>query len=380
MGATRYRLGLDKARAPLTWRVVDVVTLAPQGALDASSAEALFHEAEVGLREKPGAVRVDLSGAERLDTLGAAWLLRLARRGENAGAKVAFEGAHGQVKELLDMLRPGFEAKPRPPARREPWIERLGGRGISVGAEVREAGDLLVQGLYWSLFAPIERRKFRFGAFVAEIEEMGVRALGIVVLLNFLLGGIVATMSATQLRPFGAEVYVANLVVIAFTRELGPLLTAIIASARTGAAITAELATMKVGEEIDALRSMGVSPVRFLVAPKLWALLVSLPCLTLVGMASGVAGGAVVGVTLLDRNLEQWTKQTSDYVTTRNLSFGLSKAVLFALCLVIIGSHNGLRANGGARGVGLATTRAVVMDVFAIVLVDLVYTVVEWLA
>jgi phospholipid/cholesterol/gamma-HCH transport system permease protein len=180
-------------------------------------------------------------------------------------------------------------------------------------------------------------------------------------------------MSAAQLREFGLGIYVANLVMIGFTRELAAIMTAVVISARTGAAIAAELATMKVQEEIDALRGMGLHVPQFLVAPKLLALLIVQPCLTAIGMIAGLAGGMVWGVFVLEINAGAWLAQSRDAVTVRDISQGMFKSLAFAVVIVLIGCHNGLRVKGGSRGVGLMTTRSVVMDIFAIVVIDMMF-------
>jgi phospholipid/cholesterol/gamma-HCH transport system permease protein len=166
---------------------------------------------------------------------------------------------------------------------------------------------------------------------------------------------------------------VADLVVVAFARELGAVMTAVIVSARTGAAITAELATMKVQEEIDALRSMGLNTAKFLIAPKLWALFFALPALTVLAMVAGNAGGALVGTALLGETPARWWNELVAAAAVGDIAQGIFKSFLFALIIALVGCHNGLRVQGGARGVGLATTRSVVMDIFFITVADMVF-------
>jgi phospholipid/cholesterol/gamma-HCH transport system permease protein len=277
------------------------------------------------------------------------------------------------VAELLALIRPSLATAAEGPAERVGLFEHVGGRAFDALAEARDALGLLVDTVYWSLLAPARGRGFRWAALLDELHEMGVHAIGIVALLNFLLGVIIALLSAQQVRDFGLTIYVADLVVVAFARELAAIMTGIIVSARTGAAITAELATMKVQEEIDALRTMGLNTAKFLIAPKLWALLLALPALTVVGMVAGHAGGVLIGIGLLGEAPVRWWNEMVAAATMSDILQGIGKSLIFAVIIALIGCHNGLRVLGGARGVGLATTRSVVMDVFLIIAADMIF-------
>ena len=202
---------------------------------------------------------------------------------------------------------------------------------------------------------------------------MGVRGLRINCLMNFLLGMIIAMLSAAQLEQFGAGIYVADLIMIAFARELAAIMTAVVVSARTGAAIAAELATMRVQEEIDALRGMGLKVAQFLVAPKLLALLLVMPCLVAMGMVSGILGASIWGIWVMGFSVDAWYTQTVNAAQMGDLLQGMLKTFFFAVMIVLVGCHNGLRVRGGSRGVGLMTTRSVVMDIFFIIVIDMVF-------
>ncbi|MBM4041448.1 MAG: STAS domain-containing protein [Planctomycetes bacterium] len=320
-------------------------------------------------------VAVDLRGVERLDTQGAAFLRLAMRAARERGADLRLDGAQGQAARLLDFLRPALEDQPAPSPPQEGLLERLGGAVFERMDELRSARDLGVDALYWSVLAPASGKGLRWGALMDELHEMGVRAIGIVTLLNFLLGIVIALLSAAQLRQVGQTILVADLVVVAFSTELGAFLTGIIVSARTGAAITAELATMTVDEEIDALRSMGLNVARFLIAPKLWALLLVVPALTVLAMAAGNAGGYVVGIALLGESSVAWWNEMVGAATLGDMGQGLLKSAIFAVIIGLVACHNGLRVAGGARGIGLATTRSVVMDIFLIIVADMIFAV-----
>lgn len=325
------------------------------------------------LAEGAGAVVIDLAPVEAIDTQGAACLELAAEAARAHGAELELRGARGKVAELLQLVRPSFEPRPAAKPERVGLFQSVGEGAFRFLAEVRDATVLMVDALFWSVLAPVRGLGVRWVAFLDELHEMAYRAIGIVVLLNFLLGVIIALLSAAQLRQFGAVIYVADLVVIAFTRELAVILTGIIVSARTGAAITAELATMKVQEELDALKSMGINHAKFLIAPKLWGLFWAMPALTVLGMIAGVAGGSFVGVGLLGESWPRWWAELIWAASARNILLGMSKSFLFAVIIALVGCHNGLRVRGGARGVGLATTRTVVMDVFFITVADMIF-------
>jgi phospholipid/cholesterol/gamma-HCH transport system permease protein len=332
------------------------------------------------VRERPIAPGTDLvldfAGTRRMDSRGGAWLVEIADFVRGRKGELRFEGQRGEVAEFIELIEPGLAVDTRRAPVRASFFERVGDVCYRCGGELRDFWNLFMDALYWTVVAPLEGRGFRWGLFIEEVHEMGVRGLRITLLMNFLLGLIIAMLSAAQLLRFGVTIYVADLVVIAFARELAALMTAVVVSARTGAAIAAELATMKVQEEIDALRGMGLNVAQFLVAPKVLALLVVLPCLTALGMVAGVAGGFVWNLIALDFRTEMWFAETQWSTRYGDIFQGLLKSVVFAVMIVLVGCHNGLRVTGGSRGVGLMTTRAVVMDIFFIVVIDMIFAVI----
>lgn len=213
------------------------------------------------------------------------------------------------------------------------------------------------------------------------IEKTGADAVPIVALITFLIGLVMAFQGAVQLKQFGANIYVADLVGLSITRELGPLMTAIIVCGRTGASFAAEIGTMKVSEEIDALRTMGFDPMRFLVLPRTLALLVVLPLLTLLGDLIGIMGGLVVGLVSLDLTITGYLNETLKAVDLWDIMSGVIKSVLFALVIALVACQQGLATTGGAEGVGRRTTSSVVTTLFGLILVDACFTVFfHWLS
>lgn len=344
-----------------------------QGELSETTGAALYDAMQTFCATQPPEVVIDLSAVPRMDSLGGAWLTRTTDGLRQQGIAMRLEGTQGQVADFVQLIRPTLDASPPPPPRQAGFFESLGDMAFNVLTEAREAWGLLVDTIYWSLLAPFCGRGLRWQSGLDELLRIGVRATGIVLLMNLLLGLVIALMSAAQLRQFGATIFVADLVVIAFARELAPMMTAIIVSARSGSAIAAELATMVVQEEVDALTGMGFNTVQFLIAPKWWAMLVAMPALTILAMFAGTTGGLFLGVWYLDINVVTWLQETLLAVTLTDVIEGLSKSVVFGLTIVLVGCHNGLRVKGGAQGVGEATTRAVVTDVVCIVLLDMAF-------
>ncbi|MBI2433561.1 MAG: ABC transporter permease [Candidatus Hydrogenedentes bacterium] len=339
--------------------------------LNAESGPALLEEVKGGLPEEGQNVVLDFSRTRSMDSMGSAWLMRLAEAVRGRGGELRWEHASGDVVAFLDLVKPGLLTRPTPPERAPGFFEATGGSAINMVTELREFWNLVIDTIYWTVLAPFEGRGFRWGLFIDEMHEMGVRAVQIVCLMNFLLGLIVAMLLSKQAEAYGIQIFVADVVMIGFARELGAVMTATVVSARTGAAIAAEIATMQVQEEIDALRGMGLNVTQFLVSPKLLAMLVVLPCLVALGIVCGVLGGAVWGIFVLDFEPSVWFNETLQRCELRDIVEGMTKTIVFAVMIVLVGCHNGLRVTGGSRGVGLMTTRAVVMDIFFMIIIDI---------
>ena len=361
--ATRTHIDVDARRNYLRVR----------GELSGEAGAELYTAVQTAVTTQPAEVVIELSAVSRMDSLGGAWVSRTAEQLRQANVSLRLEGAQGQVRQFLALIRPTLETSPPPPLRRPGMFEALGDLVFSGLDEVREAGALSVDVIYWGLLAPCMGKGLRWRSVLDELFSMGVQAIAIVMLMNLLMGLVIAIMSAAQLHQFGAGIFVADLVGIAFARELAPLMTAIIIAARSGSAITAELATMVVQEEIDALKSMGFNTVHFLIIPKLWAALLATPALTMLAMMAGVVGGLETGVFFLDLNPQAWIRETLAAVTVDHVLHGLLKSVVFGATIVFVGAHNGLRVRGGAQAVGQATTRAVVMDVVLLVILDMIF-------
>lgn len=247
---------------------------------------------------------------------------------------------------------------------------------LHAGDSVRQAAGLARDMVYWAFIAPWKRE--RSGTRWESVIEQGVRvgweAILIVVIINFFVGMISALQSASLLRQFGQLLLVANAVALSMTRELGPLLTAIIVAGRSGSAFTAEIGSMKMSEEIDALTTMGLNPVRFLMVPRVMAMMIAVPVLTLIADFMGIFGGWLLSVTVVDLGSWQYIRHTIDAIDMGDVMRGLTKSFVFGFLIAMTGCYLGIKVEGGAEGVGRSTTNSVVVSIFLIIFANLIFT------
>src|SRR6202171_3954133 len=253
-------------------------------------------------------------------------------------------------------------------------LSQVGGSVTNGLAYVGALASLGGRAAYYTFVAPFQGKPIRFQRAVSQALDVGVRALPIPSLLTFLIGLIPPLQAACELRRFGAINLVATAVAVSMTRELGPLITAIVVIGRSGSAFAAEIGTMKVTEEIDALETMAISPIHFLVTPKFLAMMVMLPCLTIWANSMGILGGALFGVTQANFTWARYIQASIDALFLRDIMTGLIKSVMFGITITAVGCLEGLSTGAGAEQVGHSTTRAVVMSIFLVVVVDLVFT------
>ncbi|MBT3352944.1 MAG: ABC transporter permease [Nitrospinaceae bacterium] len=259
------------------------------------------------------------------------------------------------------------------------WDETLAALGRTVLHaidSVRQAGVLARDMLYWAFIAPWKRE--RSGTRWESVLEQGVRvgweAVFIVVIINFFVGMISALQSASLLKQFGQLLLVANAVALSMTRELGPLLTAIIVAGRSGSAFAAEIGSMKMAEEIDALTTMGLNPVRFLMVPRVMAMMIAVPILTLLADFMGILGGWLLSITVVDLGSWQYIRHTMDAIDMGDVMRGLTKSFVFGFLIAMTGCYLGIKVEGGAEGVGRSTTNSVVVSIFLIIFANLIFT------
>jgi len=254
------------------------------------------------------------------------------------------------------------------------FFESIGRNTIGGLAYVGGLARLSGRAAYYTLIGPFRGKALRWSRAFHQAMAVGVEALPILSVITFFVGLILALQGAYELRKFGALQFVAAGVGVSMTRELGPLMTAIVVIGRSGSAFAAEIGTMKVTEEIDALTTMALNPVQFLVTPKFLAMILMLPCLTTWADFMGVMGGAVFGVTGASFTFGGYVHATLDALLRRDIIGGLIKAVMFGAVITAVGCHEGFETGGGAEEVGRSTTSAVVMSIFLVIIVDLIFT------
>jgi len=249
--------------------------------------------------------------------------------------------------------------------------------GAGVTDSLAYLGSLAMLGsraAYFTFIGPFRGKALRLQSAASQAMEVGVRALPILSLITFFIGLILALQAAYELSKLGAMSLVAKTVALSMSRELGPLITAIVVIGRSGSAFAAEIGTMKVTEEIDALEVMAISPVHFLVAPKFLAMMIMLPCLTIWANTMGILGGALFGVAQADFTFGRYIQASVESLYLRDIVSGLIKSVMFGITITAVGCFEGLSTGGGAEQVGRSTTRAVVISILLVVAVDLVFT------
>jgi phospholipid/cholesterol/gamma-HCH transport system permease protein len=233
---------------------------------------------------------------------------------------------------------------------------------------------LVSRAAFFAFVGPFRGKHSRLQAAISQAAQEGVRALPILSLITFFIGLILALQAAYELRKLGALSFVADTVAISVTRELGPLITAILVIGRSGSAFAAEIGTMRVTEEIDALETMAIDPVDILVTPKFLAMIVMIPCLTIWANSMGILGGSLFGVAQADFTWVRYMRASFDALYMRDIVTGLLKSVMFGITITAVGCHEGFSTGGGAEEIGRSTTRAVVISIFAVIVVDLIFT------
>jgi phospholipid/cholesterol/gamma-HCH transport system permease protein len=259
---------------------------------------------------------------------------------------------------------------------RPPFLARIGGVAIAAAAEATELLAFLGEAARALGRLVTGRARYRRVDFLVEIQEAGARALPIVTLISFLVGLIMAFVGAVSLQQFGAGIYVANMVAVAMAREMGAMMTAIIMAGRTGSAYAAQLGTMNVSQEIDALDTMGIQPMEFLVLPRMLALSLMMPLLAVYSDFIGMVGGAIVGTSMLDLSLVQYWQQTKSAITVTDFATGVGKSVVFGVLVALAGCLEGIRAGKSASAVGDAATAAAVSAIVYVIVADGIFAVI----
>lgn len=320
-------------------------------------------------------VRVDLGGVEAIDNFGVAMFGAVAAEARGRGVGFGVTRFSPLAAEAFRQA-PGPTSPLRAGAAPATWLEGLG-EGVARGWERAVDFVVLTADTFGLLFGGARRtRRVRRGATAVEAVRIGVDALPIVGLISFLVGLVVALQSAYQLARFGASIYVADLIAVSMTREMGPLMTAIIIAGRSGASIAAEIATMRVTEEIDAIYVMGLEPTRYIVVPKFLGMTMTMPLLVAFANVLGIFGGFLVSFLYLGVGAGAFWNQVGDALVLKDVLTGLTKSVAFAWIIVLVAAHRGFAARGGAESVGRVTTESVVSSIFWVIVADAVFSLV----
>jgi phospholipid/cholesterol/gamma-HCH transport system permease protein len=353
----------------------DVLELRPGGswiAANVATLETLSSTVTAQL-DRSKTLRLDLAGVRELDTLGA-WLLeKMSRRAASAGRRADMVGIADNYAGLIEEVRQVNRHNPVPEPAPNPVVVKVGEIGRSaVGATDDVAAFLEMLGsLFLAIFGVLRRpRSLRLTSLFYQLYRVGWQAIPIVVLITFLIGAIIAQQGIFHFRKFGADSYVVDMVGILVLRELGVLIVAIMVAGRSGSAYTAELGSMKMREEIDALSTMGLDPVEVLILPRILALLCALPILTFIGSMAALYGGGLVAWFYGGMGPAIFIARLHDAVSVTSFEVGMIKAPFMALVIGIVACSEGLRVKGSAESLGKQTTTSVVKSIFLVIVLD----------
>lgn len=312
---------------------------------------------------------LEFGEVEKIDSAGVIALNRVFNSAEDKNISVKKLNLSDSLQYTIDLFSREYKI-PSTPEKKESFITRLGEGTYNYYQSFKEFLQLLADITYFGIIGTFKSKLRRKGEVLRQSLFIGANALPIIALIAFLIGFILALQSANQLRQFGANIYVADLVAIAMVSEMGPLITAIMVAGRSGSSIAAEIATMQVTEEIDALKSMGINPVSYLFVPKTLAIIMMLPLLTILANLIGIFGGSVIGYISLDIQWNHFFNEVISVLRYKEIVTSLVKSLVFAVLIVISAIHFGLRVKGGAEGVGKATTASVVTTIFLVIIAD----------
>jgi phospholipid/cholesterol/gamma-HCH transport system permease protein len=318
---------------------------------------------------------VDGARVEALDTVGVWVLQRLLERMRGEGSTVRLNGWRPKHTKLLDLLAQHAVPSTPVPSRPRPALERLGRATVTTLEQISALLSFVGESAAALAGSVAHPARVRWRTILHDIQSAGFNALPIVGLLSFLLGIVVAYQGAEQLRRYGANVFVADLVGWSMLREFAPLMTAIIVAGRSGSAYAAQIGTMAVTEEIDAMRTLGIAPLDVLVLPKILALLIALPLLTVYADVLGVFGGMIMARAQLGVGYGEFLDRLVNAIQPSTYWLGVGKAPVFAAIIAVVGCFQGFRTHGGADSVGRQTTRAVVQAIFLVIVADALFSI-----
>jgi len=372
-------IALERRGAEILCQPLEPLTLANAARYEAALNR--LSEAEQGLvqpkRPVGATLTLDFARIDDYDSYCVVWLTAVRRLCANHDVPLHIVGMSSELLRFIELLERPLKCdrvEEQPESSLHRYIANLGSATLGIAGDARAfiefTGELSINAAA-ALRSPTS---VRWAELPAQFTRAGVDAVPIVVLIGFLMGVIVGYQGAMQLAQFGAEIYLADMVAISMCRELAPLMTAIIIAGRSGAAFAAELGTMQVSEEIDALKAMGFNIMRFLVLPRVMAVMLAMPILVLFADLAGMAGGLLIGVTVSKISFSGYINETRYAMTYGHLFSGLIKSVVLGIIVASIGCMRGLQVSGGAESVGRFTTLAVVTGIFLIIVADALFT------
>ncbi len=357
----------------------DLLTVAAVGRWTIGHAEEIEAATEALASDGARSASIDLSGLDAIDTAGALVLFNAVKRLRDAGVETEIGGVPEDFADLLQRVAEAKQHQPPPPAhvgRIGASLERIGRHTVAVAFEARDLLSFFGLTIVATGRILVRPSRLRLASTINHMEVAGVNALPIVGLLTFLIGVVLAYQSADQLRQFGAEIFTVNLLGISILRELGVLITAILVAGRSGSAFTAQIGTMKVREEVDAMQTIGMDPIEVLVLPRMFALVIVLPLLTFYADIMGLLGGAIMSLIVLDISMVQFLEQLKTWTTPWTFWIGIMKAPVFAFLIALVGCFQGLRVEGSAESVGRLTTQSVVQGIFLVIVADAIFSII----
>jgi phospholipid/cholesterol/gamma-HCH transport system permease protein len=334
------------------------------------NASEVFNEIQAVLKEKDvNRITLEFDKVEKIDSAGVIALNKASEIAKENDVTIVQNSLSDSLQYTIDLFSRDYKV-PESEGKGESVIARLGEGTYNYYQSFKDFILLLADITYFGIIASFKTKLRRKGEVLRQSVFIGADALPIIALIAFLIGFILALQSANQLRQFGANIYVADLVAVAMVSEMGPLITAIMVAGRSGSSIAAEIATMQVTEEIDALRSMGINPAPYLFVPKTLAIVMMLPLLTILANLIGIFGGGVIGYLSLDIQWSHYFNEVLSVLRYKEIVTSIVKSLVFAVLIVISAIHFGLRVKGGAEGVGKATTASVVTTIFLVIVAD----------
>jgi phospholipid/cholesterol/gamma-HCH transport system permease protein len=321
---------------------------------------------------QPKSVVMDFSVTKTLDSAGISFIKVMQECSKKAGGQLVLRNIK---REHLSIIQAWSKNQPaNQTEKKETLFAKTGSAVIQAWDTTVNALSVLTEMIYWGTIGAFIKRDMRKGALGEQMYQLGFKAFFIVALLAFLIGLVLALQTAMQLETYGAGVFLAPLIGISMVREFGPLMTAIILAGRTGSATTAEIATMGVGEEIDALKTMGINPIQFVVVPKFWAITITMPILSILATSAGIFGGYLIALFYLDLGSSMYWNELAKNLFFRDIFAGVFKSIIFSWLIIWIGAFYGFKVRGGAEAVGKETTASVVTGIFIIIIADALFS------